>query len=105
MRYGLAESRTSARTWCIETEWSGSCYLIPFSEAFAGLLIASHFVHSGRLEEAGQALEMGLEKSPKEVRARLCLEAAWFAARIRGDLVSAHQWLDARRRRSQSGPP
>jgi hypothetical protein len=52
-------------------------------------------IHTGRLEEASNALEMGIEKSPKEVRAHLWLEAAWFAARIRGDLVSAHQWLDA----------
>lgn len=54
-----------------------------------------YFIHTGRFEEASQALEMGLEKSPKEVRAHLYFEAAWFAARIRGDRAIACQWLDA----------
>ena len=54
-----------------------------------------YFLHTGRLEEASQVLEIGLEKAPKEVRAHLCLEAAWFEARVRGDLGSARQWLDA----------
>ena len=65
-------------------------------EALGALALKySYFIHTGRFDEAGQALAIALEKSPRESRAMWFLEASWFAARIRGDLAKAYQALDA----------
>ena len=65
-------------------------------DSVSGQALRYNWLHdTRRLEEAGPLVEWIAARMPsKEARMVWRLEAAWFQARHRGDLIAARQWFD-----------